>query len=125
MSGSRRRRPLPPEWGPVIRPRVLKRDDRRCLWMYQAERMLEQPGHGITIREVMMMAGACYARATDVDHIDPDGPDDDWNLRSLCGRHHQIKSSGEGGRAAGAIRRARAAARQRPPEPHPGRREGR
>ena len=120
MSGSRRRRPLPPEWATVIRPRVLRRDGHRCLWMFQAERILAQPGHGITIHEVMMLAGACTVRGSEVDHIDPDGPDEDANLRSLCRGHHQVKSSGEGGRAAGIVRRARAAGKKRPPEAHPG-----
>lgn len=57
----------------------------------------------------------CESKATDVDHI---GEPDDHRLimlRSLCGWHHDIKTAGQGGRAAGANKKARTSR-----EPHPG-----
>jgi 5-methylcytosine-specific restriction enzyme A len=43
--------------------------------------------------------------ATDVDHIRPGDDHSESNLRSLCGFHHQKKSSHEGGAAMAAKRR--------------------
>jgi 5-methylcytosine-specific restriction protein A len=96
---STRRDTLPPDWE-AIRARVLTRDRGRCTWIEHNRR--------------------CPARATDVDHIRRDGGDGEENLRGLCRPHHTRKSSREGGVASGAARRARVAARKRPPEPHPG-----
>lgn len=104
--GSWRTEALPPEWERLIRPRILARDGGMCLWgLVPGE---AEPGY------------VCSAAATDVDHIIRGGGHHDANLRSLCGPHHQAKSSGEGGRAAGALRTAMAVAKYRPAEPHPG-----
>jgi 5-methylcytosine-specific restriction endonuclease McrA len=101
VAGQWRREPLPPGWETRIRPAVLRRDHGQCQW----------PVRGVI----------CGILATDVDHIDPGGPQDDPdNLWSLCGAHHKRKSSAEAGRAAGVIRRRIAAARLRPAERHPG-----
>jgi 5-methylcytosine-specific restriction endonuclease McrA len=100
--GSRRRETLPTDWA-VIRPPILKRDSHCCQWR--------------------TAAGICGARANQVDHIDPNGGDDPSNLQSLCPPHHAIKSSREGGRAFGAIRKRMAAAKYRKPERHPGLKE--
>jgi 5-methylcytosine-specific restriction endonuclease McrA len=77
---SRRHAPLPPGWYRT-RLRILKRDGYRCTH----------------IREDST-GGRCPEKATDVDHIDPNGGEADSNLRALCGYHHRIKSSSEGGR---------------------------
>lgn len=77
---SRRHAPLPPGWYRT-RLRILKRDGYQCTH----------------IREDST-GGRCPEKATDVDHIDPNGGEGDENLRALCGYHHRIKSSGEGGR---------------------------
>lgn len=42
----------------------------------------------------------CVDRATDVDHIVQQGGEDLENLRSLCGPHHRLRSSSQGGTAA-------------------------
>jgi len=96
--GSWRRRPLPPGWE-RIRATVLKRDGYRCQW-----------GEGVV----------CGRVANQADHINPDGPDEMWNLQALCPGHHATKSGREAGFAAGKARRAMAAARFRKPERHPG-----
>ncbi len=104
--GSWRTAPLPPNWETQIRPRILARDSGICLWgLVPGE---ADPGY------------LCPAPATDVDHIVRGGGHHDANLRSLCAQHHQVKSSREGGMAAGVARKAQAAARFRPAEPHPG-----
>lgn len=78
---SRRYAPLPRGWYKT-RLRILKRDGHRCTWIRQDS-----------------IGGRCPEPANQVDHIDPNGGEDDSNLRALCGYHHQIKSSSEGGRA--------------------------
>lgn len=58
--------------------------------------------------------------ATEVDHM---GSRDDHrpeSLRSACSPCHLLRSSGQGGAAAGRAARARAAAKRRPEEGHPG-----
>lgn len=80
---------------------MLQRDGYRCQWP--------------------VGTGICGAAATEVDHIDNDGPQADLaNCRSLCPHHHKAKSSAEGGIGYGKIRRALAAAKRRPAERHPG-----
>lgn len=67
----------------AIRANVLKRDNYQCT-------------------HIRVDTGLpCGAKATDVDHID--SPDDHThkNLRSLCSYHHDQKTAGQGGRAAG------------------------
>ena len=67
-----------------------------------------------------LAGGICGQRANQADHVDPKGPDELGNLQSLCPVHHSIKSSREGGRAMGEIRRRIAAAKRRPAGAHPG-----
>lgn len=93
-----RTQPKPQGWG-AIRRRILKRDNFEC--------------------QMPTPLGVCSERATDVDHIIPasqGGSDADENLRALCGPHHRVKSSSEGGRAA----QAKRIPRKRRQEPHPG-----
>lgn len=97
MPASWRRMPLPQNWH-LIRRNVLERDHYACQW--------PDP-----------VTGICAALASDVDHIDPDGPQADLsNLRALCRMHHKLKSSREGA----AAQHARQPRRRRPPEKHPG-----
>jgi 5-methylcytosine-specific restriction enzyme A len=98
-AGSWRTEPLPPGWA-QIRLAVLARDDGKCQWRVP---------HGI-----------CGEAANEVDHIRRGGGHDLSNLRSLCSPHHKIKSSGEGGAAAGRLRREIADRKTRVPERHPG-----
>lgn len=98
-AGSTRKQRLPPDWR-ARRRIVLKRDNYQCQWIREDTGTL------------------CLAPANQVDHrvqgADDDHPD---ALQSLCEHHHQVKSSREGGRAAGQAARARKnAARKR----HPG-----
>lgn len=92
--GRWRRRPLPRNWESELRPYVLDRDGHRCQWP-------------------MRRGGLCKMPARDVDHIDPDGPDEEWNLRALCPHHHASKTGREGAAA-------RWAGSRLPPEQHPG-----
>lgn len=98
-STSNRRQTLPPNW-PQLRRECLRRDDYKCQWPTGA--------------------GICGAYANQCDHVIPSGPDTLDNLRALCHGHHKVKSSSEGGRALGQIRKQIAAAKRRPAEPHPG-----
>ncbi|MFE3711485.1 HNH endonuclease [Streptomyces scopuliridis] len=94
---STRRASLPPDW-PVIRVRILTRDQGKCTWMHEGKR--------------------CGWKATDVDHIVPHsqgGTDHDSNLTSLCSWHHRRKSAAEGHAA-----RRPPVSRQRPRKRHPG-----
>ncbi|MDQ1113956.1 5-methylcytosine-specific restriction protein A [Microbacterium testaceum] len=88
--GSTRKASLPRNWASEIRPRILRRDRERCQWIRNDtdER--------------------CGARANQVDHVNQERNWDhsDGNLQSLCEYHHNIKSSGEGGRAAAERRKA-------------------
>lgn len=95
--GSTRKATLPANWW-RLRASVLRRDNHTC--------QLRDPG--------------CIGHATEVDHA---GDRDDHRpekLRAACKPCHQLRSSGQGGAAAGKAARARKAARFRPPEPHPG-----
>lgn len=85
-STSTRRQRLPRSW-PAIRRRILRRDGYKCTWIRVDT---EQ---------------RCNAAANQVDHIDEQGPDEDWNLRALCFFHHQRRSSQQGGRASAAKRK--------------------
>jgi 5-methylcytosine-specific restriction endonuclease McrA len=99
-AGSWRRTPLPPNWETELRPAVLARDGYRCRW---------PAGPRI-----------CGLPASQVDHINPGGPDELWNLQALCPGHHASKTGREAGAAWGKLRRQMATARHRPGERHPG-----
>lgn len=99
-AGSDRRSRLPADWS-AIRKRVLRRDSHRCTFRDPDTRI------------------RCAEFATDVDHIIAGDDHRESNLRSLCGFHHQKKSSGEGG-AAMAAKRREIDQRFRRRETHPG-----
>lgn len=93
-SGSTRRAELPDDWYTHIRPAVLTRDGYACVWAAKGRR--------------------CGHLATDVDHV---GDRDDHslgNLRSLCGPHHDARTSQQGNEARWQQRQ------QRPTERHAG-----
>jgi hypothetical protein len=92
--GSNRRAELPPEWEPVIRPRILKRDEYRCRWIDNGQR--------------------CTQPATDVDHKGDKHDHSDRNLRALCAWHHGKRTSEQGNAARVRVSNRRAAER------HPG-----
>jgi len=96
--GSDRRARLPLNWE-SLRREVLARDGGRCRWIQDGRR--------------------CGAPATDVDHIRPGDDHSLSNLRSLCGPHHQRKSSSEGAFAL-ARKRKQIHKRFRRDEKHPG-----
>lgn len=96
-TSSDRRSRLPADW-PVRRKRILIRDRFEC------------QGH--------TDLGLCGMPANQVDHIEPSGSDDEWNLQSLCEDCHARKSSAEGL----AARKRLEALTKRPPEQTPGRR---
>lgn len=98
-NGSDRRDRLPENW-PQLRARVLKRDGYRCT------------AHST-------YGDRCEFRATDVDHIRPGDDHRETNLSSLCAWHHARKSGAEGA-AAVQRKRARARARFKRSEVHPG-----
>ena len=58
--------------------------------------------------------------ATEVDHVIPGDDHSSANLRPIHKACHARKSSREGGAASGKASKARAAARYRPAEQHPG-----
>lgn len=89
--GSDRLQRLPSDWE-ARRKRVLRRDGHAC----QSPR--------------------CSARATHVDHIEPSGSDEEWNLQALCAYHHNKKSSREGNAAQARLRKLL----KREPEQSPG-----
>lgn len=98
-AGSDRRSRLPANWA-SIRSRVLRRDGSQCT-------------------AVSHDGVRCAEPATDVDHIVAGDDHREANLRSLCGWHHQRKSSAEG--AAALARKRRANDRKfRRTEDHPG-----
>lgn len=94
-AGSDRRSELPPDW-PQIRARILARDEGRCTWVTEGDR--------------------CSEDATDVDHIRDRHDHRPENLASLCGWHHDRKSSAEGN----AAQRGRRRTERHPREAHPG-----
>ena len=85
---------LPSDWS-RLRAKILARDKRIC---------------GICGRE----------GATEVDHIRRGDNHDPGNLQAAHSVCHRAKTAAESGHASGAARRARAMARFRPEEPHPG-----
>lgn len=89
--GSTRRGRLPARWK-ALRAAVLRRDNYQCTKL----------DHGTR----------CTYLASDVDHIQPGGPDTADNLTSLCRDHHMAKTAQEGNNA-----RTR---QRREAEPHPG-----
>lgn len=92
---STRRTRLPKDWF-QRRARVLRRDNGIC-------HVCKLPG------------------ADSVDHVIAGDAHDEANLKAIHKRPcHARKSSREGGQAAGQARKARAAARFRPQEDHPG-----
>ncbi len=96
-AGSTRRETLGPEFF-RNRARVLRRDGRMC-----------------QLRDPM-----CIGVATEVDHVGDRMDHREANLRAACKPCHQNRSSGQGGAAAGRVRKQIAAARKRKPEAHPG-----
>lgn len=90
---SRRREELPSDWA-RIRQAVIRRDGGRCVF--------------------------CGGPGNHVDHIDPGGPHELWNLRLLCQLHHMQRTAGQ----AHAARRARGWTKprreHRPKGKHPG-----
>lgn len=99
LSGSRRVSPLPPDWK-RLRQVVLERDGFQCVF-------------------VVPEGYRCPNRATDVDHIEPGGADELWNLRSLCGLHHRRITSSQAGRRVHK-RKSLAHPLRRQGEKHPG-----
>ncbi len=97
--GSDRRQRLPADWD-KIRRRILRRDGHRCTHRDEYGKRCEEP-------------------ATDVDHIVAGDDHREANLTSLCGWHHQRKSSREGALAKAKARR-RADRKFRRTEDHPG-----
>lgn len=91
---SRRRAELPSDWS-KIRERALRRDHRTCVM--------------------------CGAPATDVDHIDPKGPDTLGNLRSLCRTCHMRRTAYQSHESRARVKWTKGKRRTlRPPSKHPG-----
>lgn len=93
---SDRKERLPDDW-PKIRAHVKARAKGRC--------------------EANPHAKRCNGWGTDADHITPGDDHSPENLQWLSGPCHRAKTA----RETTARNQARAAARHRPPEPHPGR----
>ena len=64
--------------------------------------------------------GLCTGEATDCDHIGDRLDHRPENMRAACKPCHLKRCGEQGGTAAGHASRARASARRRTPEPHPG-----
>lgn len=96
--GSTRRETLGKEYF-RNRALVMKRDGRQC--------QIRTPG-------------LCIGTATDCDHIGDRLDHRPENMRAACNPCHLERSGRQGGQAAGKARKARAAARFRQSEPHPG-----
>lgn len=78
---------------------VMRRDGKRC--------QIRTPG-------------ICIGTATECDHVHDRLDHSTENMRAACHPCHLDRSSRQGGTAAGQARKARAAARFRTPERHPG-----
>lgn len=89
---------LPPNWETEIQPKILRRDNHRCK---------------------IRWAG-CQVQATEVDHKVRGDNHDESNLQAACERCHARKSAKEGNEAKARLK----ALRRRPPERHPGLRQG-
>ena len=76
---SDRRRRLPPDWGRRVAA-TLQRDGHRCTWVAFEE--------GVKVR-------CPETSKLEVDHRIPNDNHDLDNLRSLCHRHHAIKTQSE------------------------------
>jgi len=97
-AGSTRRESLGKEY---FRNRaiVMRRDNRQCQ---------------------IRIPGLCVGAATDCDHVGDRLDHSPENMRAACNPCHLRRSGQQGGAAAGAAARARAASRFRPKEAHPG-----
>lgn len=105
-AGSDRRSRLPPDWA-SRRLATFRRDGWRCRFEFR-------PGQRCPVRDLTETG-----TGLECDHIRPGDDHSPGNLRTLCKRHHLMKSGSEG--AAG--RRAahdRAASLFRRDEAHPG-----
>lgn len=67
-------------------------------WQARRRRVLLRDRHACQV-------AGCPTRANQVDHIEHSGPDDDWNLQSLCEFHHNQKSAAEGHAARAKLRK--------------------
>ena len=117
-AGSERRSTLPPDWATRIRPAILERDNHQCAWLGDLDNDGRPTDYiaAVHLGVVHQCLNRCIARADDVDHIgDPQDHAQD-NLRALCSRHHNHRSSRQGNTARAALRTQL----RRPPEPHPG-----
>lgn len=105
-AGSDRRARLPANWD-SLRLLVFARDGWRCRFEFR-------PGQRCPVRDPSKTGAGL-----ECDHVRPGDDHSMANLRSLCKRHHQMKSSSEG--AAGRARkRAEADSKFRRTEAHPG-----
>lgn len=99
--GSWHVRPLPSNWT-ALRNACFGRDGHRCTWRFDN-------------------GGLCGSKnRIECDHVNRFGPDELWNLQTLCWYHHKAKSSREAGIASAERRKRIAAGKTRPPEEHPG-----
>lgn len=99
-SSSDRRSRLPADWSSTVR-RIKARDGHRCTFKFPN-------------------GGRCpITEGLEVDHVEPSGSDADDNLRTLCKRHHAMKSAKEG-HAAKAAKKAEVRKKFRRSEAHPG-----
>lgn len=96
-SATNRREELPPNWE-KIRQDVLDRDGGRCVWLVPS-------------------GARCPNDATDVDHIGSKRVHESWNLRSLCGPHHDKRTAVQGMQEA--ARRRSVPPRRRKSQEHP------
>ena len=70
------------------------------MWSRQSRRRDELPKDWKKIREAVIRRDAgcctfCGAPGNHVDHIDPQGPHELWNLRLLCQLHHMQRTAGQ------------------------------
>jgi 5-methylcytosine-specific restriction enzyme A len=113
-AGSDRHSTLPAGWSRIRRV-VMTRDGHRCTWLANHD----DGGPGIYATGAYDPGQRCPSMATDVDHVRDPTDHRPANLRALCGRHHNARSSKQGNET----KTRRAALRYRPPQPHPGLRQ--